>query len=297
MPPKTWLRTWLRTLRVHQWSKNVLLGVALLASHSFSLAAFQNTVLGIVVFCLSASGVYVFNDWRDRDADRLHPTKRFRPMAAGTVKVAHALTVGLACFGSAFGIAIIFVPSVLTPLCVYLGLTFGYIFGLKRLPILDLILLTSLYTTRVWAGAAVLNVTASDWLIVFSVFTFLALSTMKRMTELVRLNDTHQAANKVAGRGYEVSDGPLILIFGVAASFVSILVFCLYVTSAEVRSMYSRPKFMFLFVPILLWWHMRMWLSVTRKEMNDDPVAFALRDPISYMALAMVLGVFFVSLV
>ncbi|MFB9068182.1 UbiA family prenyltransferase [Pseudofulvimonas gallinarii] len=276
---------WLRALRLHQWAKNLLLFVPLLTAHLvFEPAALAKATLAFVTFCLCASGVYLLNDLADLAADRRHPRKRLRPFAAGQLSALAGSGVALALLASAFALAIATLPlAFVVALAAYFLLTCAYSLRLKRVEILDVVVLAALYTARIIAGALALQVELSFWLLAFSMFLFLSLALLKRHTELGAVAELGEA--HVSGRGYRVSDLPLVAMLGVTAGYASVLVFALYINSPASAALYARPTLLWLLCPLLLFWIGRVWLLSHRRRMHDDPLVFALTDPASLLVL------------
>jgi 4-hydroxybenzoate polyprenyltransferase len=281
---KASLRTWIRALRLHQWTKNVLILVpALLAHVIFRRQVLLPGLLAFVAFGLCASSVYIINDLFDLAADRLHPRKRHRPFAAGLISARSGLRVALLLLIAAACIAVNVGPRFVAVLAGYYALTWAYSLRLKRLPLLDVMMLASLYTLRIIAGAAATGVPLSFWLLAFSVFMFLSLGFVKRYAEL---NDVLQAG-KLAGhaRGYRATDLPLIMSLGTASGYCAIVVMALYINSSDSQSLYQHHKPLWLICPVMLFWISRVWIIASRGEMHDDPVIFALRDHASLLIL------------
>lgn len=273
---------WFRLIRVHQWAKNGLLVLPAIAAHLVPTAE-RMLALGLAVtsFCLLASAVYILNDLADREHDRLHPTKRYRPLAAGEVETGAALTVMAAFALVSLGLALTLPLGFLVAWIVYLVLTTSYSFLLKRIVILDVVILAALYTVRVVAGAAALTVPLSRWFLAFSVFLFLSLALLKRLVEVTGV--VEEGGTEVAGRGWEVPDLPLLRSLGVGSAVAAALVYCLYITDEQTGILYGRPDILWAGLPIVLYWLARVWLLADRGEVHDDPVVFALRDRPSYV--------------
>ncbi len=289
--PRAGPRTWLRALRVHQWVKNVLIFVPLLASHRFTEVPFWGLAL-LAFLCLSlcASTVYVFNDLMDLNADRLHPTKCRRPFAAGRLSIPQGLAAVPLLLGAGLGLSLAFLPPVFTGcLVAYLILNGIYTFGLKKVAIADVIFLACLYSLRVLAGGLALDIPVSPWLIGFSLFFFLNLAFLKRYADL-RLVE-NEAGSSSPGRDYAVADAPLLLSLGPAAGYMGAVVLALYVQSDKVATLYSRPEVLWALIPLVAYWISRVWLLAHRGQMDDDPVLFATRDPLSYAVLALGVGI------
>ncbi len=270
----------LRLLRPHQWSKNVLLAVPLLASHGAGGAgALPHLLLAIAAFCLCASSVYVLNDLLDVESDRAHPRKSKRPLAAGEVSVRSAAVLIISLLVAAAVIAFWLPPRFQALLAGYCALTAIYSAVLKGQVVVDALCLAGLYTLRVVAGAAAAQVLLSFWLLLFSVFVFLSLAFVKRYAELDALRRVGRL--KAAGRGYGVDDLPVLQSLGIGAGYLSVLVLALYINSPDIAQLYHRPKYIWMLCVLLLYWVSRVWMKAHRGTMNEDPVVFALKDPIS----------------
>lgn len=267
----------LRLLRPHQWAKNALLLVPLLAAHGEGGAgALPNALLALVAFCLCASSVYVLNDLLDLESDRAHPRKSKRPLAAGEMSLGAALMLAPILLAAAAVMAAFLPPRFQVLLGLYYLLTSAYTFVLKGQVLIDAICLAGLYTLRIIAGAAAAQVPLSFWLLLFSVFLFLSLAFVKRYAELDALR--RQQRLTAVGRGYHVEDLPLLQSMGSAAGYLSVLVLALYINSPAIESLYHRPKYIWLLCVLMLYWISRIWMKAHRGTLHDDPVVFALKD-------------------
>jgi 4-hydroxybenzoate polyprenyltransferase len=279
--PRTTLRTWIKAIRLHQWVKNALIFLpALLAHQMASPGIMLRSLLAFISFGCCASSVYIFNDLLDLTADRQHPRKRKRPFAAGILSVPSGIAVATVLLLSAVALAVVVGPLYSLVLAGYYLLTWAYSLRLKRTPLLDVMILAGLYTVRIIAGAAATRIEPSFWLLALSVFMFLSLGCVKRYAEL----DDARKAGKLLGhsRGYGADDLPLILSLGVAAAYSAIVVIALYINSADSLTLYKHHKTLWLICPLLLYWISRVWMLTARGHMHDDPVVFALRDPVSF---------------
>ena len=233
-------------------------------------------------FSLLASAGYLLNDIQDLEHDREHPIKRARPLAAGEIGSGAAVVAVALLAMASFALAWTLPRQFLQVWASYMVLTTLYSMGLKRVVVLDVMVLGALYTTRVVAGAAVVEVPLSRWFLAFAVFLFSSLAILKRMVEL--LGVASRAEDSIGGRGWTVRDIPVLLGFGTACSVAAALVYCLYITSDEVLRLYGRPDILWLGLPILLYWLGRVWLLAHRGLVHEDPLLFALRDRASYVA-------------
>lgn len=269
-----------RVLRTHQWMKNFLLFIPLFAGHEFlNLFLLGKLFLGFISFSLCASAVYVVNDLLDLESDRLHPRKRKRPFASGNVPILHGFFIGIILLFLSYIIGTAVGGNFLFWLCFYFTATCAYSLGLKRVVLVDCLMLALLYTLRIVAGAAAISNNLSFWLIAFSVFIFLSLAFVKRYAEIMSLLLSDQVNIKnVHGRGYTSYDAPLIQTKGIVSGYTAVLVLALYLNSDEVLLLYPSHEIVWGAVPIMLFWISWMWLQASRGNMHDDPLIFAVKD-------------------
>lgn len=278
------IRAWAKALRVHQWIKNVLVFLPLLASHRvLDTSALAATLLAFLCFGLCASSVYLINDLLDLPSDRQHHRKRHRPFAAGTLPLVAGPVLAALLLLAGFGLAFMISRQFVAVLLGYYVLTTAYSFRLKRIMMLDVVVLAALYTTRILAGTAAIAAPPSFWLLAFSMFIFLSLAMIKRYTELL----SAQKAGKVKarGRGYDVDDIPLIQSLGSSSGYLAVLVLALYIDSTASSALYRHPHYLWLLCPLLLYWISRTWAIAHRGIMHDDPVVFAVMDKVSRILL------------
>ena len=278
-------RAAVRALRPHQWSKNLLVFVAAIAAHRiFEPAALSATALAFVAFCLCASGAYVLNDLFDLEADRRHPRKRARPFAAGRLSIGAGLVGAPLLTLAAFGVALRLPPRFAFVLALYAVTTLAYSLVLKRIVVVDVLVLAGLYTLRIIAGAVAIPVEASGWFLSFALCLFLGLALVKRYAEVQRVATGE--GSRVAGRGYRVAHLSAIGVAGIACAALSVCVLGLYIDSTKSAALYSRPHVLWLLLPLLAGWLARVWGVARRGRMHDDPVVFALSDGPSLVVLA-----------
>ncbi len=282
-----WFDVLKRILRLHQWPKNVLLIVPAITGHKLEDGTILERLgLGILAFCLCASSVYVMNDLLDLEADRLHRTKRARPFAAGESSILLGLGLAPLLLAAGFLCAAWLPPMFRFYLGVYWVTSTLYSWMLKRVVLLDVFVLAGLYTLRILAGHGATGIGYSNWLLGFSVFTFLSLALLKRYIELHRSNVAE--VESIAGRGYQARDLQVVLTMGVGSGYLAALVLALYINSKEVTELYRQPTLLLFICPLLLYWVSRVWLLATRDRIDDDPVVFALKDKTSYLVGALV---------
>ncbi len=290
--PSPGLATWIKALRCHQWSKNALLLVPLLLGHAYTdPVAVISCLAGLLLVSVLASGTYLVNDILDLDADRRHASKRNRPLARGDIKVRTAIGVAATGIVCSLGAALALSPLFFVMLAGYLVTTLAYSLFLKRMMLVDVFVLAVLFTSRVAMGIALAGVTASPWLLTFTMFFFLSLSLAKRHVEVV---NAHQAGvMRIAGRDYQASDLPLTVALGVGCNAVAMLVMFLYLTNdAMPAGYYAQPYWLWVAAFVVFLWSLRIWGLSHRGQLNADPVAFAIRDKVSLSLGAVVAVVF-----
>lgn len=276
-PPGSRGRAIPKAMRPHQWSKNALLFLPLLAAHDAT--KILPVLLGFLAFCLTASAVYVINDLLDLAADRAHPRKRKRPFAAGDLSAATGVAMSVVLLAAALILGLATGnPMFLGVLAVYLVATFAYSLALKRKLLIDVLTLAGLYTIRIIAGGAAGGIDLSPWMLGFSMFLFLALAAVKRQAELA---DQAVSTRVSVGRAYEVEDLPVLRGIALSAGQAAVLVLALYISSDDVRALYVFPSLLWLICPLLLYWILRMVMKTHRGAMTDDPIVFAATDRVS----------------
>jgi 4-hydroxybenzoate polyprenyltransferase/phosphoserine phosphatase len=280
-------KAYFEAMRPHQWLKNLLVFVPMLAAHQLSLDALVPSLLAFIVFSVVASSVYIVNDLVDLEADRAHPRKCRRPIASGALPIAHATWLAPALFVVGMGLgALLGLEFALVMIGYYLA-TLAYSLHLKRRMLVDIFMLAGLYTMRIVAGGAATTIPLSVWLLAFSIFFFFSLAAIKRQAELI----DGVAAGEIStrGRGYQAADLPLVAIMATASGYVSVLVMALYVNSPTTTTFYSQPAALWGICLVIFYWISRMEMVTHRGGMHDDPIVFAVRDRISLICAAAIL--------
>jgi 4-hydroxybenzoate polyprenyltransferase len=286
--------SYLRALRPHQWTKNVLIALPAIASHRFDLASFVTLLIAFASFSLGASSVYLVNDMLDLPHDRIHPEKRHRPFASGVLSLQQGVILLSMAAALSLALALLLPWQVLVALSGYIGLSLSYAFYLKRNLMIDVVALAALYGVRVLTGNAAVGVIASQWLLAFCFFLFLSLALMKRTAEILALPETE--AGKISGRSYRRADLPVISSLTAASGFGAVLVLTLYINSSDVRLLYRRPDVLWGICVVLLYWLGRACLMTGRGEMRQDPVIFAATDAVTWKAGMLVAAIFLIAL-
>lgn len=284
--PDSWSpRAVLKAMRPHQWVKNVLLFLPMIAAHAFYLDTFMAVVLGIVSFSAAASCIYIVNDLLDIEADRLHVKKCKRPFAAGTVPIPIGMSVCASLGMIALSVAYTLSWHMFGVVAFYMALSLAYSLRLKRLRWIDIMILASLYTLRVVAGAAASQVDASVFMLIFIFPIFVSLGCVKRMTELALAKDD----NPLPGRGYARRDMGDLLNMSAIGMVGALVIFFLYSFSDQALALYPDQWLMWAaLVPIAAWLYRMIRLGYMGR-MDYDPIVFAMSDPrgIGYLMITL----------
>lgn len=267
-----------RALRLHQWLKNVLIFVPLVTSHrALEPVVLIPAVLAFFAFSAVASAGYVVNDILDLGSDRKHATKRLRPFASGALQPRAGLWLAASMIAAAAGLALLLPRAFALLLAGYFAVTLAYSLRLKAQPILDVLVLATLYTSRIAGGGLATGIPVTEWLAAWSMFLFLSLSFLKRASEMARSDEA------LHGRGYLPEDRDSIFGMGIASGYLSVLVLALYISSDQVKLLYRHPDYLWGLCALMLYWISRLWLHARRGLVRDDPIIFALGDRTTYL--------------
>ncbi len=286
--------SYIKTLRPHQWIKNLLVFLPLIASHSYTSAhSIYLAALTFIIFSLAASAVYIFNDIADLQYDKRHPIKKNRPLASGRVSKYVLIIMIPTLIGISLSLCLIISNQLTYLLGLYLITNFLYSKILKSIAVVDILILTLFYVMRIISGAIAINVFISAWLIAFSIFLFLSLAAAKRYAELSNAKKDNRSCNN--SRGYSFADKEFIYTTGLTSGLLSVLVLALYVNSQQAEKLYTNPIFLWGICPIILTWILRMWLLLNRFQVDEDPVIYTLQDKWSYVSLILFIVFFLLA--
>lgn len=285
----------LRAMRPHQWVKNLLVFLPLVAAQAFTLEALTAALLAFLSFGLIASSVYLVNDLVDLPADRRHSSKRNRPFASGRLPLRYGTRAAPLLFGTGLVIAGLVSLQLLGVMLVYAIATTLYSFRVKGTLGADIVFLSVLYTLRIIAGGAATGITLSMWLLSFSIFLFLSLAAVKRLAELVDM-ERAGITEKAAGRAYEPEDRPIVAMIATSAGFLAVLVLALHINTPDVQVLYDAPHFLWGICLLLLFWISRTVLLAHRGLVDQDPIVFAFTDRVSQASGAVTVVLFILAI-
>ena len=280
----------IKTIRVHQWVKNLLIFIPAILSLKPFLDLLEVLVSGFFAFSFIASAFYILNDLFDIENDRVHHSKKQRAFASGSLSINQGFFIFIFLIAAAILISISLPQAFQLLLLLYAVATFTYSKYLKKLVILDILTLSSLYLLRVITGGALVEINISNWLLTFSAFFFLFLASVKRWVELNKLN-----TEVISGRGYQISDKSFVTNLSYFSGLISILVICLYIESQQALTLYNQSQILWLIPIILLYWVLETLFKVERGQIDEDPVKYALKSKTSYISLVGFVIIFLLS--
>lgn len=282
-------RALVKALRPHQWVKNVLLLLPMIAAHRFDLATLVPILWAMVAFSLAASSIYIVNDLLDLEADRLHPTKKNRPFASGAVPITTGMAVFVLLALAALGIAASLNLAFLGVILLYMATSLAYSLKLKRMRWVDVATLAALYTIRVVAGAAAAQVFVSIYMLIFIFPVFITLGCVKRLTELTLATSDE----RLPGRGYGRPDRGDLLNVAVLGTVGALLIFFLYSVSGQGRELYPTTWILWAAMLPMALWLVRMVMLGWYGKQDYDPIVFAMRDKFGIGILMITLSLMF----
>ena len=283
-----------KQMRLYQWAKNILIFVPALTSHQILIPnVFVNCLISFFSFSMISSSIYILNDIIDLEYDRDHPNKKDRPIASNKINIKSAYILMVVCLLIGGWLALYLDSQFINILLIYIFINFLYSFYLKKIIILDIIILMTFYTLRLISGHIINNISLSPWLLAFSIFLFFSLGLLKRYIDIMLMSENN--INKLVGRGYTIEDGNILMTLGVGSGLISSLVIILYTGSDEVQQIYSSPVFLVILAPLILYWISRIWIMADRKKIKNDPITFALKDINTYIVIFLSLFTMIIS--
>lgn len=280
------LKNTIRAARIYQWVKNTLIFVALISSHRYFIwGDVKNSIMAFFAFCFCTSALYILNDLLDIESDRAHPNKRNRPFAAGSLQIYFGFSL-MAIFAFASICVCASLPYDFAIIVfAYAAITMGYSFVFKRIPFIDVAVLSGLYYMRIFGGCVVIDCKISYWLSLFSIFIFLGLALLKRYIELSESSDTAKI------RGYTQSHFKFVKLAGIASCALSLLVFAIY-TQRGAKIYYEYPNLLLIGIIPIGYFLYKIWKDASRGLVDSDPIVYSFRKKSNYALMALFVVIF-----
>ncbi len=275
-----------RLMRPYQWIKNSFVLVGLVFGHGWDDAELAGEVFVLFAgFCLASSGVYVLNDVFDREADRVHPEKRHRPLAGGGIGVPLALAWAGLLETAGLGLAWQVSGNALLLVSVYVVLNIAYSAGLKHVAVLDVFLIASGFMLRILAGTLGVGIEPSHWLLGCGLMLTLFLGFAKRRAELASLDGLSDADVAVQRKSLAAYSLPLLDRLITICAAGAVIGYAFYTLDAETIAIHGTDQLIWT-LPIVLYGVFRYLYALYRQEGGADPARDVLRDPHLIGALA-----------
>ena len=269
-------------MRPHHWIKNLFLFLPLFfAGEAFHINKLLDTTIGFFAFSLIASSIYVLNDYMDIEADRLHPQKCNRPLAAGTVSKAAALTLFLVCLLAGIGLGILIKPKFLFVLVLYFLMNLCYSLGLKNISIRDVVLLSIGFVLRVKAGGIITMIAISQWLMIMVFLLAIFMAVAKRRDDiLLKLESGVDLRKSIKGYNLDFLNACLALL-----SAVIIVAYLLYTISPEIMNRWKTYRLYYTTLFVLA--GLLRYLQIAMIEQNTgSPTRLLYKDRFLQLTLA-----------
>lgn len=262
----------IKLLRIHHWIKSGFVAAPLFFTpEAISGQNIAHVALGMLAWSLVASAIYIINDWRDRESDRLHPSKKNRPLAAGTVSPQLAFVIMGILFAGAGALALWLSPLFALILLIYGALNLAYSLRLKHIAIIDVMCIALGFVLRVEAGAVIIDVTPSAWIVILTGLLAMFLGFAKRRDDIVRaLDGTHRKS--LDGYSRELIDTMMAITLG--AALVSYL---LYTTDPEVMQRLGNTH-LYYTTPFVIYAMFRYLQLAIVKQRSGSPTLVVLTD-------------------
>ena len=270
-------------IRPYQWIKNLIIFVPLVSSQKYEITSFILCFKALIIFSLISSCGYIINDLFDEKYDKIHPTKKYRPLASGKLNKEICIIFSIIIFFVAIYLGINESFEFISIIVIYLILSFFYSFFLKKIIIIDLIVISFLFLFRILAGSEIINVETSIYLLLFSQLFFLSLASIKRLAEIKLFEEIEK--DILPGRSYSKNNYKIIKIIYFFTFALSLLILIIYISSSNAKDIYSNEFILYFMCPIIITWFLRMYFKAINNKISGDPIIFAVKDKISILML------------
>jgi decaprenyl-phosphate phosphoribosyltransferase len=277
--------SFIKLIRVNNWIKNLFVFFPLLFSANLtSASSLFNSTLAFLAFCFTSSFVYIINDIKDKEQDKLHPTKQRRPIASGSISIPVALAVAACMFVAGFAIMATLSVSLIYILLFYVLMNIAYSFYLKHVSIVDCICVAIGFVLRIQTGCLAINVPASDWILTVTFFLALYLAFSKRKSELLLL-DKDSGTFRKSLDGYNLK---LLDIYILICATISLAAYLLYSFDQRVISTFHNDNLKYSVVFVVIGFFRYFQIIETKTHNGEgDPTTLVLKDRPLQLAILM----------
>jgi 4-hydroxybenzoate polyprenyltransferase len=267
------IQDYLRLIRIKHWVKDVFIFAPLIFSLNFYKPSYiSRTLLMCAAFCLAASAVYIFNDIVDRDRDRQHPKKKYRPIASGAVPVKSALVLGTVLSVSSMAVSSVLGLAAGAVILAYIGMNVAYSLFLKNQTFIDVMVIAGGFLLRVLAGTVAINVELSRWMLLTTFFLSLFLGFGKRRKEMLVTAGSTQ--HRVVFQDYSVD---LLNCLIIVSASLTIITYSLYVVTSKAMISLGPDKFIAT-IPFVVFGVFRYLFLIYKQNNGGDPAEVLLKD-------------------
>jgi 4-hydroxybenzoate polyprenyltransferase len=271
-------------LRPTHWVKNAFVLVPLFLSFQFTnLSMVIRSLLGVLVFSLAASAVYVGNDIVDREQDRLHEKKRNRPIASGAVPIPTAIVLLMVLLVTSLTTAFALSLQTGAIAIAYLAMNTLYSFRLKRVPIIDVFIFATGFVLRILLGGEVIGVEISRWMVLITIFLSLFLGFNKRLTEIRGFGTAHRPV--LASYTSEA-----LVVFVVVSGVMTLVTYTFYTIDQEVATRFYAPRLMYT-IPVVVFGLFRYILAVFGGSDGGDVAELVTHDVSIMLSVVLWVGI------
>lgn len=287
------LKKYIQIMRPHHWIKNLLVFMPMITSNNLNLNYLVDASLAFFVFSLTASSIYILNDFFDLESDKKHPSKKYRPLPSNLVSLPVVLILSISLLLISLLISFYLNVFFLIIITSYFVLNIAYSLLFKKIKFIDIFILSLFYTIRIIAGGAATKIDLSIWLILFSLTVFTSLSSIKRLGEIINLKKLN--FTKIFGRDYVIEDLLKIKFLTYFSTISAIIVLILYINSPNILNLYKSVYYLYPITVILFLWLLRLIFQTEKGNISADPIVFTITDKISYLSLAAILMLIYIG--
>lgn len=286
---------YIHIIRINNWIKNLLVFLPILSSHNFSSYSILYTLFIFIMLSVSASSMYIINDYFDYEKDLLNNSKKKRPIASGKISKKNALIFFL--FLQLCIIIILAFSNNLKLLLFLLAYNFVvliYTLKIKTLKFLDVTTLAFLFLYRVFLGAEFNNLEISIWILNFTFFLFLGLGFLKRYSELN--SKFVEEKNLLKLRPYNKSEKKLISLLSIINISIATILLTIYLSTDKINILYEKKEYLYIIPPLFFVYCMMLYDRIITNQFVEDPISYCVKFKSSWIFMMIILSLFYLAM-